>query len=158
VQPSIRNATVADAPAIAEMVCRVARETIFADGPAEGLRYFLAMNSDAAVAGKMGSGAYRYFVAEREGDIVGMAAMLNNAHLYHLFVETSEHGKGIGRLLWDHAQADARSRGNPGRFTVNATPDSIGVYERFGFKVSGDQQVRNGHAAVPMTLDSRGGR
>ena len=155
---TVRAATIADAPAISELVCRVAQETIFADGPEEGCKYFLAMNTPAATAGKMGSDPYRYYVAELDGRVVGIVAMLNNTNVYHLFVDTAQHGKGIGRKLWEHARDSCLRRGNPGRFTVDATLDTIGAYEKFGFRVSGEQRVRNGHPSLPMALDEVGQR
>jgi ribosomal protein S18 acetylase RimI-like enzyme len=153
----IRDARLADAPAVSELVCRVAAETIFADGPEDGRRYFMAMNTSAAIAGKMNDDAYRYYVAEQEGRVVGVAAMRGNSHMYHLFVDTALHGRGLGRALWEHARGECVKRGNTGRFTVNSAPGSIGFYERVGFRVSGGFQVRNGHPSVPMTLEAGGG-
>jgi len=152
-RPLIRDATPADAAAVSELVSRVAGETIFADGPEDGRRYFMAMNTPAATAGKLNDSAYRYHVAEQDGRIVGMVAMRGNAHLYHLFVDSAMHGSGLGRALWDNAREVCRLRGNNGRYTVDATPDTVGFYERFGFKVSGQLGVRNGHPAVPMKLE-----
>lgn len=151
--PSIRSATLADAPAVSELVTRVAAKTIFANGPEDGRRYFMAMNTPAAVAGKMNDDAYRYHVAEHDGRIVGMIAMRSNSHLYHLFVDETMHGTGLGRRLWEHAKVECARSGNRGRYTVNATPDTIGFYERLGFAVSGEMHVRNGHPAIPMTLE-----
>lgn len=155
-QLTIRSATPADAPAISELVCQVAKATIFAEGCGDGCRFFMAMNAPAAVAGKMADTAYRYFVAEQDGRIVGMAAMRDNSHLYQLFVDTNLHGSGIGRRLWDHAREESRRSGNAGRFTVNATPETIPVYQRWGFAVAGELHVRNGHPAIPMTLERAG--
>ena len=154
-KPVIREATPADAEPVSGLVSRVASETIFADGPEDGRRYFMAMNTPAATAGKMKDGAYRYHVAEQDGRIVGMVAMRGNTHLYHLFVDTSMHGTGLGRALWEHARDVCRQNGNTGRYTVDATPDTVGFYERFGFEVSGTLGVRNGHPAMPMTLQPK---
>jgi GNAT superfamily N-acetyltransferase len=152
-KPAIRDATPADATAISGLVCRVANETIFPDGPQDGRRYFMAMNTPAATAGKLNDSAYRYHVAERDGEVVGMIAMRGNSHLYHLFVDRSLHGSGLGRALWEHAREVCRQQGNTGRYTVDATPDTVGFYERFGFRVSGALGVRNGHPALPMKLE-----
>jgi N-acetylglutamate synthase-like GNAT family acetyltransferase len=156
VQVTIRAATIADAPAISALVCKVAREKIFADGPEEGCKYFMAMNTPAATVGKMGSDAYRYYLAELDGQVVGVVAMLNNAQVYHLFVDSAQHGKGIGRKLWEHAREECLKRGNPGRFSTDSTLDAVSGFQRFGFKVSGEQRVRNGHPSLPMTLDYTG--
>ena len=155
-QPVIRSASLADTSAISELVCRVAAATIFANGPEDGRRYFMAMNTPAAVAGKMNDDAYRYYVAEQDGRMVGTIAIRGNAHLYHLFIDDSMHRSGLGRRLWDHARSEAARNGNRGRFTVNATPDTTGFYERLGFTVSGELPVRTGHPAIPRTLDPFG--
>jgi GNAT superfamily N-acetyltransferase len=158
VQASIRAATIADAPAISVLVCKVAQEKVFAEGPEEGRKYFMAMNTPAATAGKMGGDAYRYYVAELDGRVVGVVAMLNNAQVYHLFVDTEQHGKGIGRQLWEHARDECIRRGNPGRFSTDSTLDAVGGFEKFGFQVSGEQRVRNGHPSLPMTLEFKAPR
>jgi N-acetylglutamate synthase-like GNAT family acetyltransferase len=152
-QPTIRIAKPDDAPAVSELVSRVAGKTIFAAGPEDGRRYFMAMNTPAAVAGKMNDDAYRYHVAEQDGRIVGMIAMRGNSHLYHLFVDETMHDTGLGRRLWEHGRAECARQGNRGRYTVNATPDTIGFYEKLGFRESGEMHVRNGHPAIPMTLE-----
>lgn len=154
-KPVLREATPADATAISELVSRVASEMIFADGPEDGCRYFMAMNTPAATAGKLRDGAYRYHVAEQDGRIVGMVAMRGNSHIYHLFVDSSVHGSGLGRALWEHAREVCRQNGNPGRYTVDATPDTVGFYGRFGFEVSGSLGTRNGHPALPMSLEPK---
>lgn len=54
------------------------------------------------------------FVAEDVGKIVGFYGLspeLKNERLYFLFVEPTSIGRGIGRLLWQHAIDKARSRG-----------------------------------------------
>lgn len=152
-RPAIRDATPADATAISELVSRVADATIFADGPEDGRRYFMAMNTPAATAGKLRDNTYRYHVAEQDGEIVGMVAIRGNSHIYHLFVDRSMHGKGLGRALWEYARAVCVRNGNHGRYSVDATPETVPFYERFGFLVSGERGVRNGHPAVPMKLE-----
>jgi GNAT superfamily N-acetyltransferase len=148
---SIRDATPADAAAISALVRQSARNTIFANGPDDGCNYFLAMNTPAATTGRM-RGNYHYYIAEDEGQIVGMIAMRDNSHLYHLFVDQAWHGHGIGRRLWEHAREVCRRNGNPGRYTVNSTPEAIPIYERFGFVATGEIETRNGLTALPMRL------
>ena len=149
-KPTIRDATTADAPGIAALVAEASIES-FNGGPREGREYFLTMNSAAAILGKM-QGGYRYYVAEDAGRLVGMIAMLNNAHIYHLFIAADAQRRGLGQQLWEHARAECLSRGNRGRFTVFSTPNAVGFYERCGFAISGGLQTRNGLPAVPMKL------
>ena len=151
-EPAIRDATAADAAEIAALVAQASIES-FNGGPREGREYFLAMNSAAAILGKM-QGGYRYYVATDDGRIVGMIAILNNAHVYHLFIARDAQHRGLGQRLWEHARSECLGRGNPGRFTVFSTPNAVGFYERFGFAVNGGLQTRNGLPAVPMALGS----
>jgi GNAT superfamily N-acetyltransferase len=150
-EATIRDAALDDASEISALVTRVALETFFAHGPEDGRSYFLAMNTPAAIAGKM-RGNYRYHVAELDDRVVGMIAMLNNTHLYHLFIDSAHAGHGIGRRLWEHARRVCERHGNPGHFTVNSTPDAVGIYERFGFVATGGLETRNGLTAQPMRL------
>lgn len=46
----------------------------------------------------------------------------------------------------DHGTQD------PGHFTVNSTPDAVGIHERFGFVTTGEPETRNGLTAQPMRL------
>ena len=74
-----------------------------------------------AIAGYLDSG-YRYHVAETVGgEIVGVVALRNHAHLYHLFVAEDFQRHGIGRSLWKAAMAEALAHGNSGEFTVNSS-------------------------------------
>jgi hypothetical protein len=54
--------------------------------------------------------------------------------------------------LWQYAQKHALASNQVDEFTVNATPYSVPVYERFGFVVAGDRVERKGIAYVPMIL------
>ncbi|AEG70682.1 GNAT family N-acetyltransferase [Ralstonia solanacearum] len=85
--------------------------------------------------------------------MAGVAAIRDNAHLHHPFVDQRLQGKGFGVQRWEHAKRAAIQAGNPGRFTVNATVFAITVYEAFGFRVTGPKTARNGIAFSPMTLE-----
>jgi GNAT superfamily N-acetyltransferase len=53
-------------------------------------------------------------------------------------------GEGIGRLLVDHIEAEAREAGYPA-LEVSATLNAVGFFEELGFRV-----VRNGGWALPL--------
>ncbi|ATJ87858.1 GNAT family N-acetyltransferase [Ralstonia solanacearum] len=84
--------------------------------------------------------------------MAGVAAIRDNAHLYHLFVDQRPQEKGFGTQRWAHAKRTAIQAGNRGHFTVNSTVFAVTVYEAFGFRVTGPKTERNGIPFFPMTL------
>ena len=150
---TLRVAGVDDAEEIAALISRVAVETFLAGVADERRRYFLAMNTGPAVAGRLRDEAYRYHVAEHDGIVVGVVGMRGNLHVYDLYVDTSLHGQGIGRQLWEHARRDCLRLGNRGHFTVNSRPNAVPAYQSFGFVPSGEECERHGMPVQPMTLD-----
>lgn len=117
-----------------------ARQRFLAENNAEGIRHFIASG-------------FRYHVALVEGALVGFVGMRGDSHLYHLFVAKALHGQGIGRALWDAAQAACRTAGHDGAFTVNASTFAVPVYERWGFRHDGPVKETNGIICHPMRLE-----
>jgi GNAT superfamily N-acetyltransferase len=80
------------------------------------------------------------FVAERDGAIVGFAAVVlredSGAELDALFVEPHEWKRGIGRALVDHCVNIARDRGAAFLHVVG-NPHARGFYLACGFTVIG---------------------
>ena len=87
------------------------------------------------------------FVAERDGAVVGFAAVLprddGGAELDALFVEPRAWKRGIGRLLVDHCAQVARRRG-AGSLHVIGNPHAEGFYVACGFTVTGTTATRFG--------------
>jgi GNAT superfamily N-acetyltransferase len=84
-------------------------------------------------------------VAEREGRIVGFAAVLpeeNHLELDGLFVEPELWRSGIGAALVEEATHEARRRGLA--LMVVANPHALDFYRRCGFSVEGETQTRFG--------------
>ena len=91
--------------------------------------------------------------AEADGALVGLVAMRDHSHLYHLFVAPAWQGRGLARALWQQVRQAALEAGNPGRFTVNASVNAVPVYGRFGFVATGPRVEKNGIAFVPMVCN-----
>ena len=85
------------------------------------------------------------FVAERDGVIVGFAAVLpredGNAELDALFVEPDQWRGGIGRLLLEHCAQVARRRGAR-MLHVVGNPHAEGFYLACGFNLTGMTATR----------------
>ena len=91
--------------------------------------------------------AGRVFVAERDGAIVGFAAVVprddEGAELDALFVEPDEWKRGIGRLLVDHCADIARADGSAFLHVIG-NPHAKGFYLACGFMVIGAAETQFG--------------
>jgi len=87
------------------------------------------------------------FVAERDGVIVGFAAVVprddGGAELDALFVEPREWKRGVGRALVDHCTDIGRARG-ASFLHVIGNPHAKGFYLACGFRVTGATETRFG--------------
>lgn len=147
----IQRATIADAPRISALIRELS--TPFLVSPSgEGAEPFLAAISESAIQGYVAASNFEYLVAEDQGQLVGVVALRDNSHLYHLFVAVPLQGRGLGGKLWDMVKAKALLLGNPGKFTVNSSLNAVPVYERFGFIASGPVVQANGVVFQPMQL------
>ncbi len=147
----VRRATVADAQRISRLI-RSLSGSFFLSPTATGAEPFLQSIGEQAIRGYISASNFSYHVAEAENEIVGLVALRDNSHLYHLFVSQDFQGKGLGRCLWQRVRQAALQTGNSGRFTVNSSLNAVPVYERFGFVATGATIEKNGVAFVPMEL------
>lgn len=147
----IRLATPDDADAISRLIKGLARHfTIHPDGiGAEG---FLQGLEPDGLRQHITAANFRYYAGLEEDALVGVIALRDGAHLYHLFVAEAAHGRGYGRQLWEHARAAALADAKPPRFTVNSSVSAMPVYQRFGFVATGPRVETRGVAFVPMEL------
>lgn len=151
-QISIRPAHIEDAVRIAELVAAVASRFILPDFSPEGCRRVLEEHAPDSIARRMAEG-FRFHVAESHGELVGVVGVGRNSHLFDLFVAEAHQRRGLGRRLWEVAQAQCLELGNPGEFTVNSSKYAVPVYQRFGFVATGPLQVKQGVQFVPMKLN-----
>jgi GNAT superfamily N-acetyltransferase len=153
---NVRLAITADVQQICELI-RCLCDPFFLSPGGEGAELFLQSIGESAVQGYVSAANFRYQVAELDTGLVGVVAVRDNTHLYHLFVATAFQGRGIARQLWQLAKSQAVSAGNPGRFTVNSSLGAAQVYERFGFVASGPIVAKHGISFQPMLLAENGG-
>ena len=127
-------------------------DSLIADPEQEGAADFLSSLSAQAFQDRLKSAAYRYTVADDNGFMAGFAAVLNQTHLYHLFIAKTHQGQGIARLLWEEQAAYSREHGNITGFTVNSSPAAQVVYEKFGFTATAAPVAEHGVVFIPMQL------
>ena len=112
-----------------------------------GDRDSLLANPDAIVLPLEQIADGHVLVAQREGVIVGFAAVLprpdGNAELDALFVEPSLWKRGVGRLLVEHCADVARGRASRILHVVG-NPHAEGFYVACGFQTTEAVQTRFG--------------
>jgi len=145
----IRSATVEDAAAISALVTASVREHIASSLSEGGLSHLLSEMTAENEANRIRNG-YQYFVALESDKLVGTAAIRPPCHLYYLFVDTQQQGRGIGRQLWNYARDWIASSINDGPITVNSSLNAIGVYECLGFVMAGPPVEDHGVRYQPM--------
>ena len=81
----------------------------------------------------------RFYIAVREGDIIGTYALLRNdlnsrQDLFPwfacLYVHPDQRGEGLGSILLDHALREAHNKGYD---SLYLTTDLEGYYEKYGW-------------------------
>jgi ribosomal protein S18 acetylase RimI-like enzyme len=143
----IRPATTQDAEAISALINASAHHFLL-DASGRGAERFLAGITPQAILGYLSSASFFYLIAEDGNDLAGAVALRDGRHLFHLFVAPTHQRQGLARALWAAAQRGA-AKGLK-TFTVNASPNAVAVYERFGFAAVGPRTEMNGIAFVPM--------
>jgi len=145
----VEPASVADAEEISALIVGLS-EPFYLSPSREGAGPFLASIGAEAQRAYLAAGNFSYRVARVDARIVGVVALRDNAHLFHLFVAQAFQGRGLATRLWQLVQSEARRAGNPGAFTVNASLNAVPLYEKFGFAREGEVQRVHGVAFQPM--------
>ncbi|WP_105259156.1 GNAT family N-acetyltransferase [Pseudoalteromonas sp. T1lg88] len=148
----IRKAEISDAKSISELIlpltnkyvcptCDVSVHSILLDSMSkENIEKYLSTNYDYVVA------------VTENNEVVGVAGVRDNSHLYHLFVDDNFQGNGLSRKLWETIKEKAIKNGNSGAFTVNSAVNAENVYLRFGFKRTEGIRNQQGMVDIPMVL------
>jgi ribosomal protein S18 acetylase RimI-like enzyme len=146
---AIRNGTVEDASKISELLIALSEEFIVGEFSQAGRDHFLGELNPDKMKERL-SGAFRFYLAEEDEELAGVAAIRGNTHLYYLFVAKSYQGQGLAKRLWSQVREDSLELGNLGRFTVNASNHAVRAYERLGFIQRQPTQAMNGVLFNPM--------
>jgi GNAT superfamily N-acetyltransferase len=136
---------------VCDLAMRVFMEFIAPLHDQEGIERFGDYVHPSAMAARYNG--HFALVAEVNGQIVGVAEMRDYRHLSMLFVEGTYQKQGISRQLWDAARRICLEKvPDLDAITVNAAPNSIDVYQHFGFVATDVEQIRNSVRYVPMKL------
>lgn len=154
----IRNATLADKPALEALIASSARELSKGDYTSEqvegALRGAFGVDTQLIADGT-------YFVAELDGRIVGCGGWSKRRTLFGsdtraerdateldprcdaakiraFFVDPEYARRGIGRAILEHCESAARAQGF-GKFELMATLPGVRLYREYGYV--GDEQI-----------------
>jgi ribosomal protein S18 acetylase RimI-like enzyme len=94
---------------------------------------------------------HRLWVAERDGEAVGMLEVRNASHVSMLFVDSGLQRSGIARQL---LQAAFGPEDAWPALTVFSAPDAVDAYARLGFEATSAEQETDGIRFVPMRRPS----
>ena len=148
---TLRIAHSTDAPAISALICNVA-PYLTPHPPGTGAEQFLLGMAPPAIARYVTGSGYHYQLGMLGSVLVGVIAISENRHVFHLYVAPAFHHRGVARRMWHAAKTAAIEAGNTEGFTVNSSPYARPMYERFGFVATGPEVAEHGIAYVPMRL------
>jgi putative acetyltransferase len=129
-----RLATAADVPALAALYASAARTL--------GPRVYTPAQVDAWASFGADTPAFRdyvlgartWVVADDAGQALAFCGIDDGGEVRSLYVRAGHTRRGLGRALLAHALRDAEARGQR-RFAAWATPLSVTVFERAGFRL-----------------------
>jgi GNAT superfamily N-acetyltransferase len=136
-----------EAAVIAAMIEPVFASFMAPDYDDEGRRAFRAFIAPAAIADRLNAGGSAW-VAQAGSLLVGYIERTGR-HIHLLFVDAAWQGQGLSRRLLDAATAGF----DGGSMTLNASPYALPIYQRLGFRVTGEQRTITGVVSTPMVLE-----
>ena len=153
---NLRRAVAADALAISALVQSLSTP-LLASADGAGAEPFFASIAPPAIESCLLAPNFSYWVAEDDASPVGVVALRDERHLFHLFVAEPQQRRGLGVRLWESVRDAALAAGNPGEFTVNSSRGAVGFYRKLGFVDAGALVRKSGVVFQPMrlTLPSR---
>ena len=94
-----------------------------------------------------------HLVAAGNGAIVGVILVKDFWNLCSLFVEQSQQGRGVGRLLVEAAVLACKPLSPKKAIVLNASPNAVGFYEHLGFRPhESAQQLPPGVRSMRLSL------
>lgn len=138
---------------ISHLVRKVYDEFVAPDYSEQGNQFFYDWIEPSRIAERQAK-ERTMLVAMDDSEPLGVIEIRNNDHISLLFVDKAYQGKGIARSLFREALKGCLAK-NPNlrKFYVHASPFSIPVYEKLGFKSSGNLKEENGIRYLPMEMD-----
>lgn len=138
--------------AVYELIKRVYDEFVAVDYGEVGNRFFYEWIEPSKIAQRQIDGR-NLWVAFEGSELVGVVETMDNKYISLLFVDKTFQGRGIAKALFKVA-LDEMLESDPSieKILVHASPYSIPVYKKLGFRETGPMTEENGIKYLPMEL------
>lgn len=149
-KPQLRQARIADAASISELVQAGFNEFVAADWEPQAREVFMAQSSPQRFLHLIPEAAFAA-VAEVDSRLAGVILLTQPGLLSFLFVDATMHRRGIARLLWEAARAHIEVA-HPTVKTVelNSSTHGLPAYRALGFYPISEPFRRGGSLATRM--------
>lgn len=148
---TIRHAVPTDADDISQLIHGVAGGcTINPIG--EGAELFFSSITAQAIGSFISNANLLYLLGFFDDKLVGVVAIRDGRHVFHLFVAPAFQYQGIGTTLALTAIKSSLAAKPSEIFTVNSSLPAVPFYARLGFQQHGPSVEDHGVAFIPMQL------
>ncbi|WP_428025141.1 GNAT family N-acetyltransferase [Arcobacter sp.] len=113
-------------------------------------KWFVDEISSKAFKERILDKTYEQFVYIIDKKIVGLLTIKDKNQIFHLFVDSNYHKKGIAKKFWEFTKMTY----NTENMKVNASLYAIKVYESFGFVKQGEEKLFQELKYQPMVYKS----
>lgn len=135
---------------ISKLIRKVYDEFVAPDYSDEGNNFFYNWILPENIAERQ-ENKRQLWTARYGGKIVGIIEMRDNTYVSLLFVDKKYHGNGIAKMLLKELIKESLKRDAYNKkIFVHASPYSIDIYMKLGFKSTGDLKIENGILYLPM--------
>jgi GNAT superfamily N-acetyltransferase len=150
-----RDMAAGEGATVSGLVRRVFDEFVAPQFSPQGIDEFLSYIEPNGFAQRIAAG--HIVILAVDADVpVGMVEIRDRARISLLFVDEAQQGKGIGRGLVSRAfRRCAAGAEGCALVTVHASPNSVGFYQKVGFRAEGFERTENGIRYVPMRVELR---
>jgi GNAT superfamily N-acetyltransferase len=140
--------------AVSELVLQVFDEFVAPGYTETGRSTFRAYIEPTAIQARIAKGIDYLLLAKDGAAIVGVIAIKNSEHISLLFVAKRYHRQGIARELYWRALIglDIKAKGIH-KISVHSSPYAVAIYERLGFRKTGDEREEDGIRFTPMEAE-----
>ncbi len=139
-----------------KLIRKVYDEFVAPDYSEQGNAFFYDWISPGKIAERQ-KDIINLFEAFADNVLIGMIEIRDDSYISLLFVDKNFHKMGIAKKLFRTALENCvKKTGQIEKFYVHASPYSIPVYQRLGFKESAQMQEENGIKYMPMEIELKG--
>lgn len=141
----IRPLQPTDLASVSELTLRAFMHSVASTLPPEGVAFFEQLATVEAYRQRMQEDNV-FYVFEQGGQVQGVIEFKQGRHIAMMFVVPVCQRKGIGRALVETVLPHARQS----TITVSASLPSVAAYQKYGFKITGEQAESHGLIYQPM--------